>query len=105
MSYLWFIFAGVCEIAGCYAFWAWIRLNHNPIWLLPGILSLLVFAWALTNVQADFAGRAFAAYGGIYIVSSLIWMRIVENTSLAISDWLGAVFCLIGATIILYDPI
>lgn len=104
MSYFWFFLAAVCEISGCYAFWVWIRLSHSPMWLLPGIFSLMVFAWSLTNVEAVLAGRAFAAYGGIYILSSLLWMRVVENTSLAISDGVGAAFCLIGATIILMGP-
>ena len=57
--------AAVAEIAGCYAFWAWLKLDRSPLWLLPGMTSLAVFAWLLTFVPSEAAGRAFAAYGGV----------------------------------------
>ena len=60
--------AALAEIAGCFAFWAWLRQGHSPIWLLPGIASLIAFAWLLTLAPTETAGRAYAAYGGIYIV-------------------------------------
>jgi small multidrug resistance family-3 protein len=47
----------------------------------PGVLSLIVFAYALTRVEADAAGRGFAAYGGIYIVASLVWLKVVEGVA------------------------
>jgi small multidrug resistance family-3 protein len=68
-----YLLAAVAEIAGCYAFWAWLHLDKSPLWLLPGLASLALFAWALTRIDADFAGRAYAAYGGIYILASLVW--------------------------------
>jgi small multidrug resistance family-3 protein len=98
----WFIVAAACEIAGCYATWMCIRLGRSPWWLAPGTVSLIVFALALTRVEAAFAGRAFAAYGGIYIVSSLVWMAVVERTAPRISDYVGAAVCLAGAALILY---
>lgn len=63
-------------------------------WLLPGTVSLIGFAVALTRVDAVFAGRAFAAYGGIYIVSSLVWLAVVERTTPRLSDYAGAATCL-----------
>ncbi len=99
---LWFLFAAACEIAGCYAAWMWLRLGRSVWWLIPGTLSLIVFAIALTRVDALFAGRAFAAYGGIYIVSALIWMALVERTTPRATDLLGSLVCLAGAAIILY---
>lgn len=99
---LWFIVAAVCEIAGCYAAWMWLRLGRSIWWLAPGALSLMVFAVALTRVDAVFAGRAYAAYGGVYIVSSVIWLATVERTVPRASDVIGSVVCLIGAAIILY---
>lgn len=99
---LWFLVAAACEIAGCYTAWMWLRLGRGAWWLAPGVVSLMVFALALTRVDAAFAGRAFAAYGGIYIVSSLVWMRIVERTALRITDLAGAAVCLLGAAIILF---
>jgi small multidrug resistance family-3 protein len=68
----------------------------------PGVVCLIVFALALTRVDAAFAGRAFAAYGGIYIVSSLVWMTLVERTAPCITDYIGAAVCLGGAALILY---
>jgi small multidrug resistance family-3 protein len=98
----WFILAAVCEIAGCYTAWMWLRLGRSAWWLAPGMISLVAFAIALTRVDAPFAGRAFAAYGGIYIVSSLAWMTIVERTMPRITDYAGAATCILGAAIILY---
>ena len=71
--------AALAEIAGCFAFWAWVRLDRSPLWLLPGLASLAAFAWLLTRVEADFAGRAYAAYGGVYIAASLLWLWAVEK--------------------------
>ena len=80
----------------------WLRLGRSGWWFAPGLVSLIVFAVALTRIDAAFAGRAFAAYGGIYIVSSLAWMVIVERTSPRVSDYIGAAVCVAGAWIILY---
>ena len=75
----WYIVAAAAEIAGCFAFWAWLRLDRSVFWLIPGIAALLLFAWALTQVETAAAGRAYAAYGGIYIVAALGWMWSVEG--------------------------
>lgn len=98
----WFLLAAVCEIAGCYTAWMWLRLGRSIWWLAPGTISLIVFAIALTRVDAAFAGRAFAAYGGVYIVSSLVWMFVVERTTPRPSDYIGAAVSVAGAAIILY---
>jgi drug/metabolite transporter superfamily protein YnfA len=60
--------AALGEIAGCFAFWAWLRLGKSPLWTLPGAVSLVCFALALTRIDAAAAGRAYAADGGIYSV-------------------------------------
>ena len=65
-------------------------------------MSLILFALALSRVDAALAGRAFAAYGGIYIVSSLVWMAVVERMTPRWSDYIGAAVCFVGAAIILY---
>lgn len=80
----------------------WLRLGRSALWLAPGAVSLIVFALALTRVDAAFAGRVYAAYGGIYIVSSLVWMAVVERTMPRITDYVGAAVCLGGAAVILY---
>ncbi len=80
INYLWFVLAAFCEIAGCYAFYLWLRLGKSALWVLPGLLSLTLFALLLTRVEASFAGRAYAAYGGIYVAASLFWLAFVERS-------------------------
>lgn len=96
--------AAFAEIGGCFAFWAWLRLGKSPLWLLPGMVSLAAFAWLLTKVDADFAGRAYAAYGGIYIMASLAWLWLAEGSRPDRWDMLGAAICLIGTAVILFGP-
>jgi len=103
-SLLAYIGAALAEIAGCFAFWAWLRLEASPWWLLPGMASLALFAFLLTLVEVDFAGRAYAAYGGIYIAASLSWLWAVEGRVPDRWDVLGATVCLLGAGIILLGP-
>lgn len=96
--------AALAEIAGCFGFWAWARLNQPAWWLLPSLACLSLFAWLLTRVQLDFAGRAYAAYGGVYIVASLIWLWLVEDRQPDRWDMAGAALSLAGATLILLGP-
>lgn len=103
-SIIWYLVAGLCEIGGCFAFWAWLRLHKSPLWVIPGILSLIVFALSLTRIDTASAGRAYAAYGGIYIVCSLLWLWGVEAVRPDRWDVLGAAVSLAGAGIILFGP-
>tara|TARA_B110000211_G_C14092839_1_gene560264 strand:+ start:11620 stop:11946 length:327 start_codon:yes stop_codon:yes gene_type:complete len=103
MSFLWFIVAAVFEIAGCYTFWMWYKLDKSILWLIPGLLSLALFGWILSLVEASFAGRAYAAYGGIYIAMSLVWAAAVEKHPPSLWDGLGALLCLIGASVIFFN--
>ena len=96
--------AALAEIAGCFAFWAWLRLDASPWWLLPGIFSLAVFAGLLTLADSAAAGRAFAAYGGVYIVASLAWLWAIEGLRPDRWDLAGALLCLLGAGLILWGP-
>ena len=93
--------AALAELAGCFAAWAVLRQGAAAWWLLPGLASLAGFAWLLTLVPVEAAGRAFAAYGGVYIAASLAWLRIVEGRAMLATDLAGAALCLIGAAVIL----
>ncbi len=101
---LYFFAAAAFEIAGCYAFWAWMRLGKHILWLIPGSGSLAMFALILTQVETEFAGRAYAAYGGVYIVASLAWLHYIERRKPLVWDIIGAVVCLLGAALILFGP-
>ena len=96
--------AAVAEIAGCFAFWAWLRLGKSILWLIPGTASLLLFAYLLTLIEMDAAGRAYAAYGGVYIAASLSWLWLVEGIWPDRWDIIGAAICLAGAAVILFGP-
>lgn len=99
-----YIVAALAEIAGCFAFWAWMREGRSALWLIPGMASLALFAWVLTRVPVDAAGRAYAAYGGVYIAASLAWLWLVEGQRPDRWDITGAALCLIGAATILWAP-
>lgn len=96
--------AALFEIAGCFAFWAWLRLEKSVWWAVPGVVSLVAFAWLLTLADTNAAGRAYAGYGAIYICASLLWLWVVEGMRPDRWDLIGAGLCLIGAAVIILGP-
>ena len=99
-----YVAAALTEIAGCFAFWAWLRNGHAIWWLVPGVASLVAFAWLLTLAPTEYAGRAYAAYGGIYIVASLFWLWLAEGRRPDVWDLAGGGLALLAAGIILFAP-
>ncbi|TPK53754.1 YnfA family protein [Mesorhizobium sp. B2-4-19] len=104
MTYLLYAAAALAEIAGCFSVWACWRLERSPLWLAPGFVSLLLFAWLLALVDTNAAGRAYAAYGGIYITASLAWLWLVEGVRPDRWDLAGAALCIAGASLIVLAP-
>ncbi len=96
--------AAVAEIVGCFSFWAWLRMGKSVWWLAPGVVALVAFAYLLTLAPADHAGRAYAAYGGVYIVASLLWLWWAEGHTPDRWDLIGAVLALSAAIVILFGP-
>lgn len=95
-----FFLAAFFEIFGCFAFWLYFRLERTPWWLALGVVSLILFAYVLTKIDVENAGRVYAIYGGIYIIASLIWLVLVEKESFNRWDIIGASLAMIGAFII-----
>ena len=103
-SVFFYLGAAVTEIAGCFAFWAWLRLGKTFLWMFPGTASLILFAILLTRIDSSFAGRAYAAYGGVYIAASILWLWIMERQIPDRWDIVGTIVCLSGAALILFGP-
>lgn len=96
-----FALAAFFEIAGCFAFWLWIRRGAATYVAVLGIASLIGFAVALTRVESAFAGRVYAAYGGIYIAASLMWLWLAEGQRPTLTDLIGAGIAIVGALVII----
>ncbi len=97
--------AALAVIAGCFAVWVWWRQDASALWLIPGMAALAAFAWLLALTPPDQAGCSFAAYGGIYIAASLIWLWLAEGTRPGLTDLLGAGLALAGAGVILWGAV
>jgi small multidrug resistance family-3 protein len=102
--FAWYALAALGEIGGCFAVWSVLRGGKNVWWLTAAVALLALFAWALTRVDIPHAGRAFAAYGGLYVVASLVWLRVVEDMQPDRWDLLGGALCLGGTMLIVFGP-
>lgn len=100
-----YIAAALAEIAGCFSFWIWLRHGKSIWWLAPGMASLALFAWLLTQVDSAAAGRGYAAYGGVYICASLAWLWSVEGVRPDRWDAIGAVICMRAARHLLAEQL
>jgi small multidrug resistance family-3 protein len=100
-NFVFLLIAALGEILGCFSFWAWLRLEKSIFWIIPGICALIIFAIALTKVDLPNAARVYAAYGGIYLLSSLLWLWLVEGVQPNRWDFLGVAISLLGTVVIL----
>lgn len=93
-----FIATALAEIVGCYLPYLWLR-KAGPVWLLlPATASLALFVWLLSLHPAA-SGRIYAAYGGVYVATALVWLRAVDGIALSRLDWIGAGVALLGMAI------
>lgn len=95
-----FFATALAEIIGCFLPYLWLRKGSSGWLLLPATLSLMLFVWLLTLHPAA-SGRVYAAYGGVYVVTALIWLQVVDGVKLTTTDWLGAGVALLGMLIII----
>ena len=89
----------LCEIIGCFLPWLWLKRGATAWLLVPAGVSLALFGWVLTLHPAA-SGRVYAAYGGVYVVTAMLWLRIVDGVKLSLYDWSGALVALCGMLII-----
>ena len=95
-----FIVTALAEIVGCYLVYRWWVLSNSAWWLVPAAVSLALFAWLLTLHPAA-SGRIYAAYAGVYLITALGWLRLVDGQPLQLTDYLGGGLALAGALIIM----
>jgi small multidrug resistance family-3 protein len=94
-----FVVTALAEIVGCFLPYLWLR-KSGSVWLLvPAVGSLALFVWLLTLHPAA-SGRVYAAYGGVYVTTALVWLRVVDGIKLSTLDWMGAGIALLGMSII-----
>lgn len=96
-----FIATAITEIIGCYLPYLWLKEGHSVWLLIPAAISLALFAYLLT-LHPEESGRVYAAYGGIYVLTAIVWLRIVDQSPLSNFDLIGAAFVLTGMGIIVY---
>jgi small multidrug resistance family-3 protein len=94
-----FFATALAEIVGCFLPDLWLRKGGSAWLLLPAIAILALFVWLLSLHPAA-SGRVYAAYGGVYIATALLWLRVVEGVRLSAFDWTGAGVALLGMGII-----
>lgn len=98
-----FFLAALFEIGGGYLVWLWLRENKGIVFGILGGLTLAVYGIIPTFQPANF-GRVYAAYGGIFIVSSLIWGALVDKKKPDKYEIIGALIALVGVMIMFYIP-
>ncbi len=102
-TFLLYAVTAIAEIVGCYLPWRWLK-EGGSIWLLvPGALSLALFAWLLT-LHGTAAGRVYAAYGGVYVAVAIVWLWCVDKVRPTLWDAAGVAFTLAGMAIIAFQP-
>lgn len=95
-----FFITAIAELLGSYLMYLWLRQGKSGWLFVPAMVSLIAFAWLLT-LHPGAASRTYAAYGGVYVVASLLWLLFVEKQSLTAGDWVGGLIILIGAGVII----
>jgi small multidrug resistance family-3 protein len=103
MSLMYFLAAGLCEIGGGYLVWLWLREGKN-VWLaVLGAVVLVLYGIIPTLQPANF-GRVYAAYGGVFVVLSLLWGWKIDGVIPDTYDIIGGLIALLGVFVIMYWP-
>jgi small multidrug resistance family-3 protein len=98
-----FLLAGLCEIGGGYLVWLWLRSGKGVLLGALGGLVLFLYGIVPTFQPAHF-GRVYAAYGGVFVVLSLLWGWLVDRHAPDYYDLVGGLLCLAGVAVMMYAP-
>jgi small multidrug resistance family-3 protein len=98
-----FFVTACAEIVGCYLPYSWLRNGASPLVLAPAAASLAAFAWLLT-LHPEAAGRTYAAYGGVYVATAVLWLWLVEGHRPDAWDLAGAAISVAGMSLIFFAP-
>lgn len=102
-TFLLYVVTAVAEIVGCYLPWLWLKHDRSAWLLVPGAMSLALFAWLLT-LHPSAAGRVYAAYGGVYISVAIVWLWLVDGMRPTPWDMAGVAVALAGMSLIAFQP-
>ncbi len=97
-----FLVTAIAELVGSYLMYLWLKQGRTAWLAIPSVISFIVFGWLLT-LHPGAAARTYAAYGGIYVFSALIWLWIIEHQQPTIQDVVGVGIVLIGVTVIILN--
>ena len=102
-SIILFVLAGLCEIGGGYLVWLWLREGKS---ILIGILGgiVLVLYGIIPTLQPAHFGRVYAAYGGVFVIMSILWGWKIDRINPDKYDIIGGIICLVGVFVIMYWP-
>jgi small multidrug resistance family-3 protein len=99
-----FVAAAIAEIGGAWLVWQGVREDRGWVWIGAGVIALGIYGFAATfQPDANF-GRILAAYGGVFVVGSLVWGMVMDGFRPDRYDITGALICLVGVAVIMYSP-
>lgn len=102
-SVLFFVIAGVLEIGGGYLMWLWLREKYA--WWLGALGAFILIGYGIIpTLQPASFGRVYAAYGGVFVVMSILWGWWIDGTKPDVWDVCGGLICLVGVGLIMYAP-
>ncbi|MGD6846133.1 YnfA family protein [Rossellomorea aquimaris] len=99
-----FVLAGIAEIGGGYLIWLWLREGKPLSWGIAGGIALALYGVIATFQSFPSFGRVYAAYGGVFIVLSVLWGWGIDKKTPDVYDWVGAGICLVGVGVMLLGP-
>jgi small multidrug resistance family-3 protein len=99
-----FVVAAIAEIGGAWLVWQGVREHRGAAWVGAGIMALAVYGFVATFQDDPHFGRVLAAYGGVFVVGSLVWGMVADGFRPDRFDVIGAAICLVGVGVIMYAP-